>query len=98
MEPAEKTEVQELLEFDDETAGGMMNTEYVSLHRNATVADALAALRGQEDLLENLNTLFLVDEEEKPVAAVPLARLFVAPGNSRLEDLAQDTLISGRRR
>ena len=94
MEPAEKTEVRELLEFDYETAGGMMNTEYVALHRNATVSDALAALRGHEDLLENLTTLFLVDAEEKPVAAVPVARLFIAPGESRLEDLAPETLIT----
>jgi sulfur carrier protein ThiS len=30
----------------------MMNTEYVALHDNATVADAMAALKGNEDLLE----------------------------------------------
>ena len=39
----------------------MMNTEYVALPDNASVADALAALRANEDLLEALNTLFLVD-------------------------------------
>src|SRR5450432_738574 len=57
MDSAPKTEVRELLEFEDDTAGGMMNTEYVSLHDNASVADAVAALRGNEDLLEGLNTL-----------------------------------------
>ena len=61
MDSAEKTEVEELLEFDDDTAGGMMNTEYVSLYENASVTDALGALRGNEDLLETLNTLYLVD-------------------------------------
>ncbi len=40
-----------------------MNTEYVALHEHATVADAMEALRGSEDLLETLNTLFLVDED-----------------------------------
>ena len=45
MESEPKTEVQELLEFDEDTAGGLMNTEYVALHENATVADAMAALR-----------------------------------------------------
>ena len=75
MDSAEKTEVQELLEFDEDTAGGMMNTEYMALHDNATVNDAMAALRGNEDLLEGLNTLFLIDGEERLTAAVPLARL-----------------------
>ena len=40
-----KTEVRELLEFEEDTAGGMMNTEYVALHENATVADAMEALQ-----------------------------------------------------
>jgi magnesium transporter len=93
MDSAEKTEVEELLEFDRDTAGGMMNTEYVALHDNASVADALGALRGNEDLLETLNTLFLVDEEEKLTAAVPLARLFIASGGVPLKELASGTLI-----
>jgi len=88
-----KTDVRELLEFEEDTAGGMMNTEYVALHENATAVDALGALKGNEDLLETLNTLFLVDAEERLTAAVPLARLFVAPGSARLKDLATEMLI-----
>ena len=85
MDSAPKTEVEELLEFDEDTAGGMMNTEYVVLHDDATVADAMSALRGNEDLLESLNTLFLVDHDERLTAAIPLARVFVAgaPSTSR---------------
>ena len=93
MDTTEKTEVEELLEFREDTAGGMMNTEYVSLHDNASVADAMAALKGNEDLLDGLNTLFLVDQDEKLSAAIPLARLFIAAGDARLKDLAADTLI-----
>jgi magnesium transporter len=94
MESAEKTEVRELLEYEEDRAGGLMNTEYIRLHENATVADALAALKGNEDLLDNLNTLFLVDPEGRPVAAVPLPRLFLASDETKLRDLAADTLIT----
>jgi Mg/Co/Ni transporter MgtE len=93
MDTTDKTEVEELLEFEEDTAGGMMNTEYVALHENARVADAMAALKGNEDLLEALNTLFLVNQDEKLTAAVPLARLFVAAGDALLKDLASETLI-----
>ncbi|HKA00850.1 MAG TPA: CBS domain-containing protein [Candidatus Solibacter sp.] len=93
MDTTDKTEVEELLEFKEDTAGGMMNTEYVSLHENASVADAMAALKGNEDLLEGLNTLFLIDQDEKLTAVVPLARLFLAAGDARLRDLASETLI-----
>jgi len=93
MDSAPKTEVRELLEFEDDTAGGMMNTEYIALHENALVADAMAALKGNEDLLDGLNTLFLVDADERLVASVPLARLFLAAGDAKLRDLASETLI-----
>ena len=93
MEQAPKSEVEELLEFAEDTAGGMMNTEYVALNESATVADALQALRENEDLLETLNTLFLVDEEEHLKGTVPLARLFLQEGATRLSSLAADTLI-----
>ncbi|SPE42582.1 MgtE intracellular region [Candidatus Sulfopaludibacter sp. SbA3] len=93
MDSAPGTEVRELLDFEEDRAGGMMNTEFVSLHQNASVMDALAALRGNEDLLENLNTLFLVDEEGRLTASIPLARLFLAASNARLKELANETLI-----
>jgi CBS domain-containing protein/sporulation protein YlmC with PRC-barrel domain len=93
MDSADKSDVQELLEFDQDTAGGMMNTEYISLHENAFVTDALAALKGNEDLLENLNTLFLIDAEGRLTASVPLARLFLASGDVRLRDLGPETII-----
>jgi magnesium transporter len=93
MEHEPKQEVEELLEFDEDTAGGLMNTEYVALPQHATVADALAALKQNEDLLETLNTLFLVDDQERLIGVVPLARLFLHQGAQLLSTLAAETLI-----
>ena len=93
MENDPKTEVRELLEFEEDTAGGMMNTEFVSLHQHATVADALQTLKQNEDLLESLNTMFLVDEHDRLKAAVPLARLFLHEGATRLATLASDNMV-----
>jgi len=93
METEPKTEVRELLEFAEDTAGGLMNTEYVALGQNATVADAVEALKGNEELLESLNTLFLIDAQGRLAGAVPLGRLFVAAGATPLRELAVETLI-----
>src|SRR6516164_4800580 len=71
MEHEPKSEVSELLEFEGDTAGGMMNTEYVALGETATVATAIDALKGNEELLENFNTLFLIDSQERLAGAVP---------------------------
>jgi len=65
METDPGEDVRELLEYGEDTAGRMMNTEFVALPPHATVADAVAALRQNEDLLESINALFLVDVDEK---------------------------------
>ncbi len=94
MESEPKSEVRELMEFEEDTAGGLMNTEYVALHSDATVADALEALRGNEELLEILNTVFLIDPGEKLLGAVPIARLFIALPTTKLKKLCAEPLIS----
>ena len=94
MEVAPESEVRELLEFKEDTAGGMMNTEFISLHESGTVADAMAALKGNEDQLESLNAVFLVDGDGRLTGAVPLARLFIASGATLLRQHATEMLIS----
>jgi magnesium transporter len=93
MDTEPKTEVRELLEYEEDSAGGMMNTEYIALDDTATVADAMAALKGNEELLESLNTLFLIDRDGKLTGAVALGRLFVADAATPLKQLAAGTLI-----
>ncbi|MEK7752430.1 MAG: magnesium transporter, partial [Acidobacteriota bacterium] len=93
MDSEPKSEVRELLEFEEDTAGGLMNTEYVALDENARVADGIVALRGNEELLEVLNTLFLVDSGQRLKGAVPVARLFVADIDTPLRSLQVETLI-----
>jgi len=93
MEHQPKTDVRELLEFEEDTAGGMMNTEYMALPETATVSDAIQALRGNEELIETLSTLFLVDRAEHLKGAVPLARLFLHEGATPLTSLSLENLI-----
>jgi CBS domain-containing protein len=69
MESEPKADVEELLEYDEDTAGGMMNTEFVSVHENATVADALDALRQNPDLVDTVNTIFLA-RPTAPISSV----------------------------
>src|ERR1700676_5614174 len=93
MEHEPKEEVRELLEFKEDSAGGLMNTEYVALPETASVEDAIQALKSNEELMETLNTLFLVDSSEHLTGVVPLARLFLHDGATPLRSLAVETLI-----
>ena len=94
MDEENKEDVEELLEFLDDTAGGLMNTEYLALPEDANVAAAMAELRKNEEMLENLHNLYLVGEDEKLLYSVPLARLIFAAGDTPLKELANDPLLA----
>jgi Mg/Co/Ni transporter MgtE len=94
MEHEEQEEVRELLEFEEDSAGGLMSTSYVSVDSRATVADAIAALRAMDHVPQNLNSIFLLDEGERLKAVVPVAHLFLHEGATPLKDLALDTKIA----
>src|SRR5450755_211242 len=93
MEQEEKEEVEELREFSDNSAGGLMDPGYLSFSEHTTVAQAMEELKKNEEILEDIHDLFLVDEEEHLCSAVPLAKLIFAPGDTKLSDLATETLL-----
>ncbi len=93
MEDEDKEEVEELRDFPDDSAGGLMDTGYLALPVDATVEHAMAELRNNEETLERLHTLFLVDSEHHLRYSVPLAKLFFAVGDMPLKDLASDPLL-----
>ncbi len=97
MEVEPESDVRELLEYDEDTAGGMMNTEAIVLSEELLLADAMAQLREQADALESTHAVFLADKQGRITAQVPVSRLFLADGRSPLRQLAgDDRLISTR--
>jgi flagellar motility protein MotE (MotC chaperone) len=94
MQPEEREEVAELLEFGETTAAGRMNTEYIALDGDATVNDAIEALRNFEGGVETVSTMYLVDKDGKLVGAVPLAKLVLSKSDDKLSSLTQEPLIS----
>lgn len=94
MAPEERQEVAELLEFGETTAAGRMNTQYLALGSEATVNDAIEALRNFEGGVETVSTIYLVDGEGHLKGAVPLAKLVLAKSDDKLSSLTQEPLIS----
>ena len=93
MEEETKADVGELLEYDEETAGGMMTNSYLALPQDSTAADALAGLREHDYLVKTITHVFLIDDEERLVASVPIGRLFLAKPDQPLRPLAfQETV------
>jgi Mg/Co/Ni transporter MgtE len=93
MDPEERQEVEELLEFSGDSAAGEMTTDYISLKESAGLAEAVAALRGFEGDVETLTHIFLVDEKEELRGVVPLVKLLLATEGSGLIGLS-DHIVS----
>src|SRR5580692_7493730 len=69
METEPLSDVKELLEYDEGTAGGMMNTEAIVLPEDTMLSEAMLSLREHEHLLENTHVLFLASPAGKITAA-----------------------------
>jgi magnesium transporter len=94
MEPEERQEVSELLEFDEKSAAGAMTTDFVAVNVNATVANAVQALRDFDGDPESVTEIYLLDEKKVLRGAIPLARLVMAQPETRLSVLAEPRVLS----
>src|SRR5467141_3046803 len=64
MQDDEQSEVAELLPYEDDTAGGLMTTEFVTLPRDLTVGEALARLREMAKTPDMIYYLYIVSGED----------------------------------
>ena len=94
MEPEERQEVAELLEFDEHSAAGCMTTDFVFLGADATVAQAVQALRSFDGDAESVTEVYLLDEKRVLKGAVALARLVMAQPEAHLAVLTEPRVLS----
>jgi magnesium transporter len=94
MEPEERQEVSDLLEFDEDSAAGCMTTDYVSLGMDATVAQAVQALRGFDGDPDSVTEIYLLDEKRVLRGAITVARLVMAKPDTRLDVLPEPRILS----
>src|SRR5580692_4307178 len=65
----QQAKVRQLLSYNADTAGGLMNPDFVSVAASATVLDALEAIRTSRVPAESLQAVFIVNEEGQPIGA-----------------------------
>jgi CBS domain-containing protein/sporulation protein YlmC with PRC-barrel domain len=94
MDPEERQEVEDLLEFSGNSAAGRMTTEYIALPTDATVDQAITALREFEGDIEIVTDIYLLDQEEKITALIPLVQLLLAPAGTPMASLPQGHIVT----
>jgi CBS domain-containing protein/sporulation protein YlmC with PRC-barrel domain len=96
MEPEERHEVEELLEFREDSAAGYMTTDFVAVSHEGSVSEAIEALRQFEGDPETVSEIYLVDEHRALKGSVPLLRLMLAQPGSPLKELTEGQAIHCR--
>jgi len=87
MEDDEQNEVAELLPYPDDSAGGLMTTEFVTVPRDLTVGEALARLREMAETPNMIYYLYVVTAEDswKLEGVIALRSLILADSSAPLE-------------
>ncbi|HFB52156.1 MAG TPA: magnesium transporter, partial [Anaerolineae bacterium] len=87
-------EVRPLLLHADDSAGGLMTSEFLALRRRTTAAAAIQALRDWKPDRENIYYLFVIDAEQKLRGVVSLRDLVIADPDTPLEEIMDPDVIA----
>jgi CBS domain-containing protein len=89
MEGEEKADVAELLPYEDDTAGGLMTTEFVVLPQNLTAGEAIARLREMAETPNMIYYLYVVEAEGswRLLGLIALRSLILADPGARLSEV-----------
>lgn len=87
-----KAEIQELLAYDEDTAGGLMAKELVKVYGTWTVAGCLRRIRGQAKDVSRVHSIYVVSKDEKLIGRLSLKDLITAKSEEKIADIAKDNV------
>ena len=94
MEKDEAEEVQELLGYAEDSAGGLMTTEFIELDNHLTAGGAIDRLRELEPDAETIYYVYVTDEEHKLVGVLSLRDLIVAQPETPVREVMIDAPVA----
>jgi len=95
MHDEDSEEIEHLLQYDEDTAGGIMSTEIFSLAEDLMVKDAIAAIQQAGDI-EMVFYLYVVNEAGQLVGVLSLRQLLTVPPNKKLSEIMITDVLSVR--
>ncbi len=96
MEAAEADDVRELLTYADDSAGGLMTNDIVTVPPTVTADEAIGLVRQQAAAMDNVYYVYVVDENEVLLGVLSLRELIVADPRTPIGRVMHRELIRGR--
>ena len=89
-----RKQINEILKYEDDTAGSVMTTEFVALKEGMTAAEAIAQIRATGVDKETINTCYVLDEKYHLVGTVTIRQLILAAPDTPCADMMTAEPIS----
>ncbi len=94
MEKKDREEVDELLQYHPESAGGLMSTDYMFLDEELSVGDAISLVQKRSEEKEMVFYLYITHGDGKLSGVVSLRELLMHPPHRQLKNIMNDNVIS----
>ena len=92
--PEMRKSINELLKYPEDSAGSIMNMEFLSLKKDMTVEDAFKRIRRIGGELETINTLYVTDTTRKLLGVLSVRDLLLAESDDLIEDIMDTSVVS----
>lgn len=87
-------DIVDLLQYDEDTAGGMMGTELIEVNENLSMPDCLKEMRRQAEDLDDIYYIYVVDDDRRLKGVLPLKKMITHPSVSKIKHVMQTDPVS----
>ena len=92
MDEQDRHRVETILSYDEDTAGGLMNTDTITVRPTHTLELVLRYLRRHESLPEMTDTIYVVTRDDRLLGRMPLLTLLVSDPQTTISELMLEDL------
>ncbi len=93
LESEDREGIHEILKYAEDSAGGIMTTDIVTVHEESSVDEVVKTVQGLGDEMEMVIYLYAVTEEERLSGVVSLREVVQAPKGTMIRDLMEQDVI-----
>ena len=87
-------DIVDLLQYDDDTAGGHMSTEMVVVNENLSMPDCIKAMREQAEDMDEIYNIYVVDDDNRLKGVFPLKKTITNPSANKIKYVMEPNPIS----
>lgn len=87
-------DIVDLLQYDEDTAGGLMGTEYIAVNENLSMPDCLREMRHQAEELDDIYYVYVIDDDNRLKGVLPLKKMITHPSVSKIKHVMETDPVS----